>query len=223
MNQWNRATIAAAIVAALFVALTSARADTATFQIPLAGSYGEFDFALDGIFGSPTATSINLEGPWPGQNAPGSLSLSFAPFDDMGGFEPYMIETVGGVTGAVFGSFQFEIAPYTLPSSALNSQTELTGLPVTFSGELTAYSCAVAAYCYPNVDGWDPGSGSGTEQFTGSGTADLDYTGPDITFADIQLSNVTDSVPEPGSFALVAMGFAACAAFLWKRRAAQGA
>jgi hypothetical protein len=220
MNKWNRATIAAAIVAALFVALTTARADTATFAIPLAGSYGEFDFALDGIVGSPTWTSMNLNSPWPGQTGPASLSLSFAPYDDMGGFEPYMIETVGGVTGAVYGSFQFELAPYTLPSSAFNSQTVLTGLPVTFSGELTAYSCAAAEYCYPNLDGWDPGSGSGTEQFTGSGTAELYYTGPDITEADFQLSNVTDSVPEPGSFALVAMGLAAFAAFLWRHRAA---
>lgn len=222
MCVWKRCILVAILCACTDIAFAT--------SIPVTGSIlyaplGEIDVNLSGPAFSistqyfiPFSRIVNA----PSAGTVGTLSFNagMSDYESPVDGSPSDSASLGGVAGIVEGFINFQVTyDPSLPSDPTTYATSVGGIPVSFSGGATAYTCSPAPSggCFAGIELW-------TADLSGTGTATVELS-PSGQIYDVQVGQIAgDAVPgEPPTQArepseLPFLGLVLTALFLLRRR-----
>ncbi|MGH9396515.1 MAG: hypothetical protein ACRD18_06660 [Terriglobia bacterium] len=188
----------------ILVAILCACSDIAlATSIPITGSFldapqAEWDVQLSGA-GFSVATeyfipfSRPLGTPPAGKTGTLALSVGMADYESPADGTPSDSGSLDGVEGIVEGEIDFQVTYNPSPPGDPTAYAgTISGVPVTFSGGATGYTCApvLPAGCVPGAELWSvnlSGAGDATITQSSSGmveSAEVDVTAGAATFSD---------------------------------------
>lgn len=217
------------LAALLCVGVAAASATT----IPFTGSFTDApqsewavnlsgpQFSVSTVYYTPFARAQGA--PPPGQIGTLSLSVDMSDYESPADGVPTDSGSLDGVSGIVEGEIDFQVTynPSPLGDPTAYAPT-VAGIPVTFDGQIAAYTCSPAASggCFPGTELW-------TASLTGSGLATVSQSsGGIVDSVDVAIvTGIADPpVPagEPSALPFLALALGVILFVQWQRQRTAG-